>query len=379
MTATKVSKPMKVGIFFSLANYGGVQSCVISLTKGLNRIGIEPYLLSDADVNQKIINEHDIRLHHVPIKFSVSRKIASNAARLVGGALDFLYFFKVSWLNDEYDFLYIFQPNVIVDSDLPFVYYLSMSPRAPGYSGRRWAPKAKFLAYDYLIRHFLPIYEFKEIADRCVINSKFTEEHFYRNFGSHVDVVYPSNLARADGEISQPVKDTVLFLSRIEPPKRPDMFLELAARFPTQKFVMIGGSGNQAFLRALSRRVEEQQVVNMELYIDLPHAEVVSHLQRAKFYVFTGRNEHFGITTVEAMMHGAVPFVHDSGGQREIVPWSSLRYEDEAMIEKFGKLLQLSEQEILTIRNKIRLQVEKFTEEQFISKMLTFLPQLKSN
>ena len=370
---------MKVGIVFSLANYGGVQSCVISLTKGLNRIGIEPDLLSDKNVNKRIIHEHNIRLNHVPIKFSVGRETASKAARFLGGALDFVYFFKTSWLEDDYDFLYIFQPNIIVDSDTQFVYYLSMSPRAPGFSGRRWAPKAKFLAYDYLIRHFLPVYEFGEIANRCVINSKFTEEHFFRNFGKHIEVVYPSNLASADGEVSRFAKDRILYLSRIEPAKRPQLFVELAEHFPDQKFVLMGGSTNKRFLRALVRQIKERKVKNINIYADLPHVEVVSHLQKARFYIFTARDEHFGITTVEAMMHGAIPFVHDSGGQREIVPWPILRYEDHNMIKKFADLLRLSEKELLKLRKKMERHAENFDEETFISKMLAFLPARESS
>jgi glycosyltransferase involved in cell wall biosynthesis len=42
-------------------------------------------------------------------------------------------------------------------------------------------------------------------------------------------------------------------------------------------------------------------------------------LARAKIYVHCARNEHFGISIVEAMAAGCVPVVHDSGGPREIV------------------------------------------------------------
>jgi glycosyltransferase involved in cell wall biosynthesis len=42
-------------------------------------------------------------------------------------------------------------------------------------------------------------------------------------------------------------------------------------------------------------------------------------LGRAKVYVHSAHNEHFGITIVEAMAAGCVPVVNDTGGPREIV------------------------------------------------------------
>src|SRR5687768_9648756 len=131
---------MKIGIFFSLNNYGGVQTCLIALIKGLNRLGIEPFLLTDAEVNQKIVTECDLRLKVTPIEFSISRGLMNKVRPFFQGAWDMIYFFRTSKLKDTFDFLYIFQPNIIVDSDTPHLYYLSMAPRSPGYSRRRFLP-----------------------------------------------------------------------------------------------------------------------------------------------------------------------------------------------------------------------------------------------
>jgi len=39
-------------------------------------------------------------------------------------------------------------------------------------------------------------------------------------------------------------------------------------------------------------------------------------------------NEPFGITTVQAIASGCIPVVHNSGGQKEIVPLEKLRFND---------------------------------------------------
>ncbi len=62
-------------------------------------------------------------------------------------------------------------------------------------------------------------------------------------------------------------------------------------------------------------------------------------LLSSQFYMHNLRNEPFGISTVEAIAAGCIPLVHNSGGQKEIVPIELLRFEDaEDAIQKFGNI-----------------------------------------
>jgi glycosyltransferase involved in cell wall biosynthesis len=59
-----------------------------------------------------------------------------------------------------------------------------------------------------------------------------------------------------------------------------------------------------------------------------------------EFFIFPARWEHFGMVSVEAIQAGLTPLVHDSGGQREIVPIDTLRFKGETdLVEKAGALL----------------------------------------
>jgi glycosyltransferase involved in cell wall biosynthesis len=56
-------------------------------------------------------------------------------------------------------------------------------------------------------------------------------------------------------------------------------------------------------------------------------AQITDALSGARVYLHSKRFEHFGITAIEGIAHGCVPIVHDSGGQREVVPFAELRYQ----------------------------------------------------
>ncbi|MBC7381830.1 MAG: glycosyltransferase [Bacteroidia bacterium] len=366
----------KVGIFFSLNSYGGVQTCIISLIKGLNQIGIIPDLLSDEAINQKIVAEHNLKVILQPITFSVSKKNKDKLNNYLQGAIDLIYFYKTSWLKKQYDFLYIFQPNIIINSKVKYMYYLSMSPRSPGFSGKQLLPKIKFFVYDYLLKFFIPTYEFKKRTPHCVINSNYTAKLYEENYQEKIDVVYPSNLVEIKSPVNYAIKDTITFLSRISPYKRPEMLIKLSEEFRDKNFEIIGAPENENFLNQLQQLIDSKKLTNIKILTNLPYATLVEHLLKTKFYVFTARDEHFGITTVEAMLYGAIPFVHNSGGQKEIVPYEELRFEDDEFVEKFRLLINKPENELMEIRQKLSKHVMKFSEQVYIKKMLSFLDKI---
>lgn len=364
----------QIGIFFSLNSYGGVQTCIISLIKGLNQIGITPYLISDEDINQKIVEEHQLNVNLHRIEFSLTKKNKDKFNNYLQGAIDLMYFYKTSWLKKEFDFLYIFQPNIIVNSKVEYMYYLSMSPRSLGYSGRQLLPRIKFLLYDYLLKYFIPVYEFKKRAKHCVINSNYTASLFEQSYHEKIAVVHPSNLVKIIRPIDFSAKDTVIFLSRVIRYKRPDMMIILAEKFKNFKFEIIGAPEDDAYINELNDTIKSKNLSNIKILTNLPYNRLIEHLYIAKFYVFTAMDEHFGITTVEAMMYGAIPFVHNSGGQKEIVPIDELRFEDDEFVSKFDLLINKNEEALNDIRNKMSSHLMKFEESVFIDKMLSFMP-----
>ena len=113
----------------------------------------------------------------------------------------------------------------------------------------------------------------------------------------------------------------------------------------------------------------------IEFKVNPDEQSVRRELMRARFYFFPAVNEHFGMTTPEAILHGAVPFVHNSGGQVEIVPDERLRFEDATLVESFDRLAALPLPELQEIRSRIRAHAEQYSEPVYLSKMLSFIEE----
>ena len=79
------------------------------------------------------------------------------------------------------------------------------------------------------------------------------------------------------------------------------------------------------------------------------------------------------MTTAESIASGAIPFVHDSGGQREIVCDQRLRFHDVEYLEKFDALKKLSDTELNEIRKALSDHIHGYSDEEYQTKMLTYL------
>ena len=103
-------------------------------------------------------------------------------------------------------------------------------------------------------------------------------------------------------------KSYVLWVGRGNPLKQPEMFLELAARMPQHRFVMVVMHEN-AHLDLLQRmRVRVASLSNLELYEDVPWSEIDTYFAHARVFVNTSTYEGFPNTFVQAAL-SATPVV----------------------------------------------------------------------
>src|SRR5262245_4300598 len=102
--------------------------------------------------------------------------------------------------------------------------------------------------------------------------------------------------------------DRVLWVGMIHENKRPELFLELAARLPERRFVMIGGAreGARAFYERI--RARAAALPNLELTGFLPLAQVEPWFDRACVLVNTSTYEGMPNTFLQAWARG-VPTV----------------------------------------------------------------------
>jgi glycosyltransferase involved in cell wall biosynthesis len=193
-----------------------------------------------------------------------------------------------------------------------------------------------------LICHFperLPqSYFYADRYSQVVNNSRYTASWVERmwKFKPHQHIYPPVDMDGA-GAVG-PKEKIILSVARFEPEgtKRQremiEAFLKLDRLYPEivkgWKFVLVGGSEpKNLYLDRLTRLIGENPRGNIELKVNIPAAELLGLYRSASiFWHLCGvvhdhpsEVEHFGMTTVEAMAHRAVPIVYDGGGLREIV------------------------------------------------------------
>ncbi len=177
-----------------------------------------------------------------------------------------------------------------------------------------WTGNELWEAYYWPAKVFY--HERVERIDRLLAVSNFTRGFVRQLWGRDSTTLYPPCPIDLYKHLPGPKEDLVITVGRISPEKRMDLFVQMARSLPEIKFAIIGSATVES--ESYLRRLRDAAPSNVAFVI-APLRKVRDMLGRAKLYVHCARNEHFGITIVEAMAAGCVPVVHDSGGPREIV------------------------------------------------------------
>ncbi len=368
---------MHVAIVCRLDRPGGVQSCAFSLVKGLNRLGIVPDILWDVAPGAGFAPGDQAGFQ--PVRFPFPSKAIDRLPESIRYLAWMANLIDGEKAVPRYDFFYIFYNGFLVSPETPHLRYLSGPPLLPQLENIPPGPRGiPIRLFKWLYRNGLhqvrPVYEYHRNSP-YVINSYYTAGLFHEAHGVVLPVVHPPiDLAgRSFDENDLSRRDTLTFFSRVVSYKRPELVLELAYRHPELRCVIMGSVAphQRPYFQKLQGRASGSSI----LFLDTPSAErVKKEFSRTRYFVFPARNEHFGMSTPEAIASGAIPYVHDSGGQREIVPDPELRFQDEEFFEKFEALLHKPESQLLAIRCKLVKHVQGFSDEVFLSKMLGFLP-----
>ncbi len=168
--------------------------------------------------------------------------------------------------------------------------------------------------------YYWPAREFYRVRvsqiDRLLAVSDFTRGLVRRKWGRDSTTLYPPCPIDLYNRLPGRKENLVITVGRIAPEKRMELFLELARKLPELSFAIVGSIASEKESHLVKLR--EVAPPNVTFVIS-PLRKVKDILGRAKVYVHTALNEHFGITIVEAMAAGCVPVVHNSGGPMEIV------------------------------------------------------------
>jgi glycosyltransferase involved in cell wall biosynthesis len=133
----------------------------------------------------------------------------------------------------------------------------------------------------------------------------------------------------------------ILWAGGLRPVKRPNLFIELARRFPSREFVIVGGSTTTETDYAVATEQEARTVPNIRLTGWLPHSDVIREIARAAVIVNTSVVEGFPNVYLEAWNHG-VPVVsfNDVDDLLAREQLGALCTDVDDMARKLGELLE---------------------------------------
>jgi len=202
---------------------------------------------------------------------------------------------------------------------------------------------------------------------KVVCNSEFTKTFIDKTYGIDSVVVYPP--VDVDNMSPKRKENVICYVgrfSKLTQKKGQDVLVDSFKKlydggYKKWKLVLAGGAevGVDKYIDELKNLSSGYPI---SFLISPPFEKIVSLFGKSKiFWSASGYGvneakrpkqvEHFGITVVEAMASGAVPFIFDAGGHREIVTgengylWKSkedLINKTEELIENVDKMKKLS-------------------------------------
>lgn len=370
--------------------HGGIESCVYSLVAGLNNAGIVPRLIG--------------RLNHPDEETGMARAVQERFGR----SLEFD--FQPLWtdrLNKGSRFTRLTQdPSPYLSMQLPvlrlrFVYdftlplplrvargqYAKYWNFLPG--AEHWSLHDEDAGTGRRRRLLEPI--MNDLRRRAFnrgypifLNSQFSAEHAIPAVGRRLPVLYPPVSIPRFWSDDDSGRSGIVCFGRFAPYKRQMDFVRLAVALSNdgfeEPFIVMGGTETfPGYFDEVREAVRSLGASNVRL-VPNPDFETLSRtLKSSMIYVHMMVNEPFGITAAEAVAAGCVPLVHDSGGQREIVPMEKLRWRDIPELARKIRALAEDAEDRRRWRSLCQQHVHQFSEERFQSALLGLLNRNRYN
>ncbi len=215
-------------------------------------------------------------------------------------------------------------------------------------------------------------------------NSEFSRSAFLDWYGSApttapVGVLYPfaDDVPQRQQIDSNCRKKVISSLGRFCPYKRQLEQVQLATNMPDWQFNIMGHTSlNGSYYRKVKAETSRNQHGNVNLLPNLPYSEIENQLSQSRFFLHSTTCEPFGLVIVEAILRNCVPIVHDSGGQREIVPFQKLRFSNLMDVPRIADTLDNKPELSNELQEKLQKRSrDKFVKEEFIHRFTEYFLQ----
>ena len=181
----------------------------------------------------------------------------------------------------------------------------------------------------------------KPSASEMIALSDLIQKEFFKNHGILPQHIIPLGIDATEFREPGASRDIdILGAGSLIPLKRYDIFIEvvygLKEYFPQIKAVLCGKGTEEANLKKLVEKYGVQK--NILLTDELPHAEMLHQMKRAKLLLHTSSYEGLGVVCIEALAAGATVVSFCKPMNADIMHWYIVN-DKEAMIKKAIEIL----------------------------------------
>jgi len=175
-----------------------------------------------------------------------------------------------------------------------------------------------------------------------VSNSRWSGRAYQRLYSSPVHrVIHPPSLGQAPRLTER--RNAFLSIGRLSRSKRWPQLVAIIDRVRDLGhdvgLTLVGGRGDDNLLQEM-RELKAEGRQWLEIHLDMPRDELDHLIGSHKYGIHGMIEEHYGMAVAELVLGGCLTFVHDSGGQVEIVSQPEARYRsDEDAVEKIHTVL----------------------------------------
>lgn len=215
-------------------------------------------------------------------------------------------------------------------------------------------------------------------ANLTLTNSEWTRAEIRRLFDMDSEVVYPPAPGQCGSLPWELRANAFVTIGRVECGKRFDWIidvLENVRREAPEVELHVCAHVDPMWSGPRDRTIVEQRARKagpwVRIHYDLSREELQTLLCAQRYGIHAKIDEHFGMAPAEIARAGAIPFVHDSGGQVEIVGRDS-RLCFASAEDAVNKILTVMRNPALQreLQAEVRRRAERFSPEAFMQSIL---------
>ena len=226
--------------------------------------------------------------------------------------------------------------------------------------------------YAYIVNHFLRIWDFESSKrpDYIIANSQETKKRIEKFYRRNSTVIYPPVSIPNKITDRNMKSDYYVTVSRLARAKHIDILIR-AANKKKFKLKIIGSGRDEKYLKSIAGKT-------VEFLGNIRDEQFEKYLSGARAFLFSPRDEEFGIAAVEALGYGIPVIAYASGGIPEYIKDGINGYlfnelNPDSLIVKMEMFEKANQNQLKQMKKNARKSAEFFSEENFKKNLLDFV------